>query len=170
VFVLAPAERPELTAGDYRLGENGWAFSPQGGLRASVRDLDRLAQVFAGRRGAPRLLSRASLDRMQRPEWTYDPTSLNGDTNTGTMRCYGLAVHALTGHTGQQGDALFGPGSEGWRGHLGQAYGLLAGLWWNRDGRTLVFAINGTSLPLLAGRRSAFTAWEESVVAAALAA
>jgi hypothetical protein len=84
------------------------------------------------------------------------------------MHSYGVSVHRLTSREGVDGDALFGADSAGWRGHLGQAYGLLAGLWWNIDGRTVVYAINGTPSPPLAGQRSAFTRWEEAVVAAAL--
>ncbi|MBW3559787.1 MAG: beta-lactamase family protein [Proteobacteria bacterium] len=172
VRVLAAPERPELQADDYGLGENGWVFSPQGGLRASARDLDALARLFAagGRLGRKRLLSPSTVRRMQTPLWTYDPQRANGDTDRGLMRAYGMSVHALTGRVAPDGDGLFGPDSRDWRGHLGQAYGLLAGLWWNvRNGRTLVYVINGTpgeaaSAP---GRHSAFTAWEEAAVAAA---
>lgn len=82
---------------------------------------------------------------MQTPLWSYDPQRANGDTDRGLMRAYGMSVQALTGRVAPDGDGLFGPGSGDWRGHLGQAYGLLAGLWWNiRDGRTLVYVINGT--------------------------
>jgi CubicO group peptidase (beta-lactamase class C family) len=165
VTVLPAPESPDLTADDYRLGENGWAFSPQGGMRASVRDLDRLAQVFTGRR---RLLSRASLDRMENAVWTYDSSGPQAEADFGPMRSYGLSVHRLTGRGGPHGDALFGHGSEGWRGHLGDAYGLKAGLWWHADGRTFVYAINGTPSSSLPGARSAFSGWEEAVAGIAL--
>jgi len=171
IAVLPAPERPDLTAADYRLGENGWVFSPQGGLRASVRDLDRLARLFSagGRLGRTRLLTEASMRLMQTPQWTYDPLRPNGDPNSGVMRAYGLATQVLTGRGGPDGDALFGPGSQHWRGHLGQAYGLLSGLWWNaRDGRTVVYAVNGTPSTLRPGRRSGLTLWEEQLVDAAL--
>jgi len=43
-----PADAPGLTEADYKIGENGFAFSPQGGLRLSLADMDRLARMFAG--------------------------------------------------------------------------------------------------------------------------
>ena len=46
VRILSAPEAP-LTADDVRVGENGFAFSPQGGLRASVRDLDALARAYS---------------------------------------------------------------------------------------------------------------------------
>jgi CubicO group peptidase (beta-lactamase class C family) len=173
VRVVAAPDQPQLTADDYRLGENGWVFSAQGGLRASARDLDRLAQLFArgGGVGGRRLLQAATVERMQTPRWVYDPAQANGDTygKSGLMRAYGLSVHALTGRAGPDGDAVFGPGSEQWRGHIGQAYGLLSGLWWNiRDRRTVVYVINGTPPDPPPGRRSALTLWEEEVIGAAL--
>ena len=166
-------DRPELTADDYRIGENGWAFSPQGGLRASTRDLDVLARLFAGggRLGRTRLLSAATVRRMRTPVWTYDPAAANGNTDLGLMRSYGLSVQVLTGRAAPDGDAFFGPGSQHWRGHLGEAYGLVAGLWWNvRDGRTLVYVINGTpaEAATTAGRRSALSPWEETAIDAGL--
>ena len=172
IRVYAPG-RPELTAEDYRLGENGWVFAPQGGLRASARDLDALAQLFArgGRVGGRRRLSAETVRRMQTPVWTYDPARPNGNTDRGLMRAYGLSVQALTGVAGPQGDAFFGKGSHDWRGHLGEAYGLVAGLWWNvRDGRTLVYLINGTpaDASALPGRRSALSVWEEAAIDAGL--
>ncbi len=85
---------------------------------------------------------------------------------------YGLGMQVLQGRPGPGGDAFFGPGSEDWRGHLGDAYGLLTGLFWNlKDGRTLVWALNGMrekGRPI--GRRSALTPQEESVIDIGLAA
>ncbi|MDP8916070.1 MAG: beta-lactamase family protein [Pseudomonadota bacterium] len=173
VRILPAPDQPKITADDYRLGDNGWAFSPQGGLRASVRDLDALAQLLArgGRLGRVRLLRPGSTARMGRPLWRYDAAAANGNTDRGLMRAYGFSVQLLTGRPGKDGDSLFGPDSSGWRGHLGEAYGLLSGLWWNaRDGRTLAYVINGTPRDgaVEPGRRSAFSVWEEGVVDAAL--
>lgn len=172
VTVYAPG-RPEITADDYRLGDNGFAFSPQGGLRASVSDLDALARLFAGegRLGRKRLLSTANVQWMRTPVWTHDPAATNGNTDRGLMRSYGLAVQALSGRVGPDGDAFFGAGSGEWRGHLGEAYGLVSGLWWNvKDGRTLVYVINGTprEAGVEPGRRSALSPWEEDAIDAGL--
>ena len=173
VRILAAPDRPGLTADDVRLGENGFAFSPQGGLRASVRDLDRLARAYGGvargARGGP--LTPSSLAQMQAPAWRHD--GRNGDTTNGFYRAYGLAVQIPTGIDGAGGDAFFGPGSSDWRGHFGEAYGLVSGLFWNtKDGRTLSWIINGTPSEAkdAPGRRSALTAWEEAVIDAGLGA
>lgn len=147
------------TADDYVPGENGFAFSPQGGLRASVRDLDRIARAFAAERiGSPRMLD---------PVWRQD--GANGDTTKGYYLAYGLGTQIPTASTGS--DAFFGPGSPDWRGHFGEAYGLVSGCWWNlKDGRSIAYVVNG--LPREAsetpGRRSAATPWEETIIDAAL--
>ncbi|MDP1911934.1 serine hydrolase [Brevundimonas sp.] len=170
IRVTTPPEAPGLTADDYRPGENGFVFSPQGGLRASVRDLDRLARSYAGHDGAPPLVSRETLDRMSAPLWTWDPARPNGHTDRGLLQSYGLSVHIPTG---RDGDAFFGPGSQDWRGHFGIAYGLQSGLFWNRrDGRTLTYIISGTPRDGegLSGARSAASPWEEVIFDAALAA
>ena len=170
IRVTTPPEAPGLTADDYRPGENGFVFSPQGGLRASVRDLDRLARSYAGHDGVPRLVFSEALDRMSAPLWTWDRAYPNGHTDRGLLQSYGLSVHIPTG---RDGDAFFGPGSQDWRGHFGQAYGLQSGLFWNRrDGRTLAYMISGTPRDPegLSGARSAASPWEEVIFDAALAA
>ena len=170
IRVTTPPEAPSLTVDDYVVGENGFVFSPQGGLRASVRDLDRLARSYAGHAGVPSLVSRETLDRMSAPLWTYDPANPNGHTDRGLLQSYGLSVHIPTG---REGDAFFGPDSQDWRGHFGIAYGLQSGLFWNRrDGRTLAYMISGTPRDPegLSGTRSAASPWEEVILDAALAA
>ena len=170
IRVTTPPETPGLTADDYRPGENGFVFSPQGGLRASVRDLDRLARSYAGHDGVPPLVSSETLDRMSAPLWTWDPASPNGHIDRGLLQSYGLSVHIPTG---RDGDAFFGPDSPDWRGHFGIAYGLQSGLFWNRrDGRTMAYMISGTSRDGegLSGGRTAASPWEEVIFDAALAA
>ncbi len=170
IRVTTPPEAPGLTADDYVVGDNGFVFSPQGGLRASVRDLDRLARAYTGHAGMPQVLAPATLDRMSAPIWIFDPARPNGHTDRGLLQSYGLSVHVPTG---RDGDAFFGPDSADWRGHFGQAYGLQSGLFWNRrDGRTLTYMISGTPRDPegLSGTRSAASPWEEVILDAALAA
>lgn len=170
IRITTPPEAPGLTPDDHVIGDNGFVFSPQGGLRASVRDLDRLARSYAGHAGAPSLVTRQTLDRMSAPVWTFDPARPNGHTDRGLLQSYGLSVHLPTG---REGDAFFGPDSADWRGHFGQAYGLQSGLFWNRrDGRTLAYMISGTPRDAegLSGGRSAASPWEETILDAALAA
>jgi len=100
----------------YVLGRNGSAFSPQGGLRISARDLAKIGQLLL-RDGAP-LLSRKSFTQMIGPVWTFD--GKNGDDDKGYFTGYGLGVHWLTDKQGNR-----------WFGHVGEAYSLRAGFWIN---------------------------------------
>ena len=100
----------------YQLGRNGSAFSPQGGLRISARDLAKIGQLML-RDGAP-LLSSKSFTEMIGPAWTF--TGKNGDDNKGYFTGYGLGVHWLTDKEGNR-----------WFGHVGEAYSLRAGFWIN---------------------------------------
>jgi CubicO group peptidase (beta-lactamase class C family) len=163
-----PADAPGLTEADYRVGDNGFAFSPQGGLRLSVADMDRLARLFAGH--GQGVVPKAALEAMQRPVWTYDPAKPNGDVDGGLLQGYGLGCEIPNGRAGSHGDAFFGADSADWRGHFGDAYGWITGLFWNRrDGRTLVYAVNGMpEMDRPPARNSSLTAPEEALIALAL--
>jgi hypothetical protein len=151
----------------YTPGENGFVFAPQGGLRASVLDLCRIGRVLAlgGAADGVRLLSPATVALMRHPVWRRaraDDATLYGG---GEIRAYGLATVILTGARGPDGDALF-PGCAGWVGHLGEAYGLYSGLWWDpATGRGIAYVINGVPGPasVSPGSRSAYTGWEEQI-------
>jgi len=169
VAVYAP-DNPGARDSDYRLGENGFAFAPQGGLRLSVNDMDRLARFYA--RSDARLLPSETLVRMTTPAWTFDPLAPNGATENGFYQRYGLGVQCPLGRSASGvGDAFFGAETADWRGHFGDAYGWMTGLFWNvRDRRTLVYALNGMpgqNRP--PARRSALTAPEDALVDLALA-
>ncbi len=168
-----PHDGPEVAEADLRLASNGFLFSPQGGLRLSLADMDRLAALYrhGGRLDGRRIIGTRTLDLMQTPAWTFDPARPNGDTAegdgvAGLFKAYGLAMEIPQGRTAAEGDAFFGAGSPDWRGHLGDAYGWLTGLFWNRrDGRTLVYAINGIrETGRREGRRSALTEVEERLI------
>jgi CubicO group peptidase (beta-lactamase class C family) len=101
----------------YKLGRNGSAFSPQGGLRISARDLAKIGQVLL-MDGKP-LLTQTSFAEMIGPAWVFDGS--NGDDSKGYFKAYGLGVHWLDDKKGGQ-----------WIGHVGEAYSLRAGFWVNR--------------------------------------
>jgi CubicO group peptidase (beta-lactamase class C family) len=111
----------------YRLGSNGALFSPQGGLRISVRDLAKVGGLLLRKGRLPdgrRFLAEASLAEMERLHWRYDGS--NGDTERDFYCGYGLAVQILaicTPHDDPFGDA------HPRLGHAGDAYGLRSGLW-----------------------------------------
>jgi len=167
-----PVDQPDLDEGDYRIGENGFVFSPQGGLRLSLADMDALARLYAagGRWKGRQLIPRAALEAMQARAWTYDPAAPNGEIDGGLLQSYGLGCEAPLGRPGPTGDAVFGKGSADWRGHFGDAYGWITGLFWNRrDGRTLVYAINGMpEKDRPHARDSSLTAPEEALIGPAL--
>jgi CubicO group peptidase (beta-lactamase class C family) len=167
-----PPESPGLDVGAYRNGDNGFVFSPQGGLRLSLADMDVLARLYAagGRWKGRQILPRAALEAMQARTWTYDPARPNGETDNGLLQGYGLGCEAPLGRPGPKGDAFFGEGFGDWRGHFGDAYGWITGLFWNRrDGRTLVYALNGMpEKDRPPARNSSLTAPEETLIALAL--
>jgi hypothetical protein len=137
---------PNSTEADYRLGENGFAFAPHGGLRVSLSDMDALARHF--------LRVNATLAPMRAPAWTFDPSAPNGATENGFYQAYGLGMQTPLG---RPSDAFFGAGSADWRGHCGDAYGWMTGIWWNANANiTLVYAING--MPETNRARAAATA------------
>ena len=168
IRVMPAPEYPDLTLADYRLGENGFVFSPQGGLRLSLNDMDRLAQLFAakGRWRGRALVSEKALEAMIQPVWRFDAALANGLTDGGVLRAYGLGAEMSSDAAGIDGDQFFGANSEDWRGHLGDAYGWLTGLFWNvKDGSSLVWAVNGTPETGRApGRRCALSRWEEDAI------
>ena len=110
--------------GKYMPGSNGALFSPQGGLRISMRGLAKVAQVLL-RRGRG-FLSPASYRTMTTPLWRFDGS--NGETEGGFWCSYALAVQTLaSGAAGCKDDPF---GDKGQRiGHPGEAYGLRSGLW-----------------------------------------
>ena len=174
IRLVVNKDRPNLTVADYRLGENGFVFSPQGGLRLSLWDMDRLARLYAAKGvwNGQQVVSSTGLEAISQPVWRFDSDKENGLTDGGVLRAYGMGVEIPTGLVGRDGDQFFGDGSDDWRGHLGDAYGWLTGLFWNiRDGSSLVWALNGAPETGRApGRRCALSRWEEDAIDIGLAA
>ena len=160
---VVPAADGSCDISTYRPGDNGALFSPQGGLRISMRGLARVGQVLAS--GGRPLLSAGAFSRMTLPRWELNGANgLDEDGSTNGFFCsYGLAVHWLGSEAPGCHDGLFGDGSS-WMGHSGDAYGLKAGLWWDPfRGKGVAFFV--TAVGDEPGKRSAFTAREEALVA-----
>ncbi len=161
--VLAPEDDAcDLAA--YELGSNGALFSPQGGLRISVRDLAVVGRLLLnrGRHGDRRFLSEASMRTLTESAWTFD--GANGETDSGFYCGYGLAVQSLPVAVEGCRDDLFG-GGRAMLGHAGDAYGLRSGLWVDpaRGVGIAYFATgNGEDPPR---GRSAYRAIEERLAA-----
>lgn len=157
-----PAADGSCDLARYRLAHSSAFFSPQGGLRISAPGLARLGAALL----RPGVLSAASLAAMTRPAWRYDGT--NGETEGGIHCAYGLGVMLLAppGRPATCADDPFGDGRARF-GHAGEAYGLRSGLWLD-PARGRGIAYYTTAVPDDAPRgRSAFTAAEEAMIAAA---
>jgi len=146
----------------YVPGTNGTLFSPQGGLRISALGLAKIGRMLLGQGTVDgvRLLSPASVKTLMTPVWLASGRPQDNDYD-GQMRCYGPGLHCLTG--GQDSPVA----GARWWGHLGEAYGLLAGLWVDRaNDRVLVYALTGNrDDPAKPAHVSAFTAVEEKILA-----
>ena len=155
--VLAPSG---CDLSSYRIGSNGALFSPQGGLRISVRDLATVGRLLLND-GRP-LLRAGSLAALTAPQWTFDGS--NGETDGGFYCAYGLAVQILPTATPSCRDNLFG-GRRTMVGHAGDAYGLRSGLWVDRErGVGIAFFATGNGEDPSRGR-SAYRAIEERLAA-----
>ena len=160
---VVTAEGAPCNLADYVPGSNGALFSPQGGLRISMRDLAKIGRLLA--RQGKGLVSAASYREMTRPHWRFKGSNgLGEDGSEISIFCnYGLATHQIGSRGAKCHDDLFGDGVAR-LGHSGDAYGLKSGLWWDPvSGKGLAFfttAVADTD----AGHRSAFTAREEALV------
>ncbi|MBK8047502.1 MAG: beta-lactamase family protein [Anaerolineales bacterium] len=168
---------PEMPDGidRYRAGTNGTLFAPNGGLRATARELLEIIHLFLdGARGADTpLLKNTTIRAMFADQWRYDPDRRNGNAAAGAMRAWGLGLHHLTGNPtmpGLLGDQVVAGRSDIqlW-GHLGNAYGLLGAMLFDpRRNTGLVYLIGGVSREpaIYTGTYSAFTRWEEQILSA----
>ena len=164
---VVPATDGSCDLGTYRLARQGAGFSPQGGLRISANGLAQIG-VMLLRRGDG-FLKPASLARLE----AMTPVRPATGEGTGGFFCeYGAAMHstgigAVTGPGCR--DDLFGDGRRR-LGHSGDAYGLRSGLWYDLEAGTGT-AYFVTQVPQgQKGRRSAYSAAEEELVDAGLAA
>jgi CubicO group peptidase (beta-lactamase class C family) len=160
--VLAPTG---CDLASYRLGDNGALFSPQGGLRISVRDLTTVGRMLmsGGRHGRARFLRLASVTMLTTPLWTFDGRS--GANEDGFYCAYGLAVQRLPVAQSGCHDDLFGSARAMW-GHAGDAYGVRSGLWIDpvrHTGIAFLSTANGDDPPH--GAHSAYRAIEEQLAA-----
>jgi CubicO group peptidase (beta-lactamase class C family) len=157
--VLAP-QGCELSG--YEPGSNGALFSPQGGLRISVRDLATVGRLLlnGGMHTGTRFLGEASIRTLVTPLWTFDGT--NGDTESGFYCAYGLATQSLPVARPGCSDDLFGNGRSV-VGHAGDAYGVRSGLWIDpATGTGIAYFATGNGDEPPRGR-SAYRAIEEAL-------
>ncbi|WP_164157439.1 serine hydrolase domain-containing protein [Sandarakinorhabdus rubra] len=164
------ASRAGCALDAYVTGTNGTLFSPQGGLRISLNDLATIGRLLlrGGEVDGVRLLKPETVKAMMTPVWQAGGP-VPGDDYDGQMLCYGAGPQCLSGKAGAS-DQPVAPNPPGarWWGHLGDAYGLLAGLWVDpAGGRVIAYALTGSaSDPFKAPRLvSHFTPAEDIIVA-----
>ena len=144
----------------WKLGENGSLFAPQGGLRISVRGLERVGRMLlnGGALDGIRIISPRSVETLFAPVWRFDGT--NGSTENGFYCSYGIATQTIPTPVGGCKDDPVGDGIVR-MGHAGDAYGLRSGLWLDRArGTGLAFFVTGLGDNPPRGR-SAFRLEEE---------
>jgi CubicO group peptidase (beta-lactamase class C family) len=147
----------------YRPGENGALFSPQGGLRISMRDLARVGQILA--KGGEGFLTSRSFARLVTPVWAFSGSNGVGESGEpdGFFCAYGLGIQWLAHSAAGCRDDPFGD-SVRRLGHAGSAYGLRSGLWLDpSSGRGVAFFTSAVADDAPNGA-SAFTAREEAVL------
>lgn len=171
-------ETPDLSSLDqYQIGRNPTLFSPQGGLRASAKDLAVLMQMLMndGTFSGAEIISKTSLDKMMTPVWQYDEGLNNGHTggeslvgdpkSQGMMTTYGLSTHII-----DLKDWGLNNDSRKLYGHLGSAYGLQGQFWFDpltNDG--IIALVTGLGQdPNLADKTTPLLAIEEAVLKIAL--
>lgn len=152
--VLAPSG---CDLSNYALGSNGALFSPQGGLRVSVRDLTVIGRLLLDDGG--QFLRPESIRALTAPAWTFD--GANGDIESGFYCAYGLAVQRLpVAREGCRDDLFRGRIMFG---HAGDAYGVRSGLWIDRaTGTGIAYFATGNGDDPPRGR-SAYRAIEEQL-------
>lgn len=126
--VATPARDGSCDLSIWRPGVNGAIFSPQGGVRISMRDLATIGRMLldGGKIDGRRLLSARSIRELRRIEWAND--GKNGEGDRGFYCAYGLAMQLLSAGTPGCNGNPFNDGRPRF-GHAGDAYGLKSGLW-----------------------------------------
>ncbi|MBN2279344.1 MAG: serine hydrolase [Candidatus Marinimicrobia bacterium] len=128
---VKPAER-DLS--DYTLGDNGFIFGPQGGLRASALDLANFLVLHKnnGQFRGQQILSDSTMQRMHETVWQKNGD--NGNNYYGIFNAYALGNS--TTENLLEGIPMIG--------HPGEAYGLISDLYYSKDeGFGIVFLTNG---------------------------
>ncbi len=150
----------------YVPGTNGTLFSPQGGLRISALGLAKIGRLLlrGGEVDGVRLLTRRSVDALLTPVWRAHGGP-DGDSYNGLMRAYTPGLQCLTGAPGEMDQPVAGRVMR-WCGHLGEAYGLLGGLWIDpARGRVYVYLLTGSGDdPAKFPRYSGFMGAEEAIL------
>ena len=148
----------------WRPGDNGSLFSPQGGLRISMRGLARVGRMLlnGGTLDGVRIISPQSVETLLTQVWRFNGSNGNtkADIDPGFYCSSGNGTHQIPTPVRGCADDM-GTLGRTLVGHAGDAYGMKSGLWIDRA-RGVGIAYFVTGVPDHARRddRSAFTAAE----------
>ena len=157
VFVK-PGQACDLS--QWRLGENGSLFAPQGGLRISARGLARIGRMLlsGGEIDGARILSPEAVNTLLAQVWRFDGS--NGQTDGGFYCSAGNGTHQIPSKVPGCADDM-GTNGAILTGHAGDAYGMKSGLWIDRNrGRGIAYFATGVGDPAPKAPGSAYTAAE----------
>ena len=174
VLITNPDLQDEITLvsmEDYEIGTNATLFSPQGGLRISAEEMKAMVELFLndGVVGGKRILKKESIDEMFERQFSYDPEKDNANTYWGLLNYYGLGIWHMS--SDYLGDSLVADRKIPMAGHFGEAYGLLAGIWVDRDKDIAIYMSmtgQGGLVDNNYGEFSGMYLWEELFYAALL--
>ena len=155
---------------EYITGTNATIFFPHGGLRISLAGLEKWMQMLIdnGKYNGKRILTEKSIDEMFKPYWTLNEAKTNGDTYGGLMNCFGLGIQNVKNI---DKDRFLPDRDIEMSGHFAEAYGLLAGMFIDREHKNgFIYIMNGMPEPesANAGAYSGMYLWEEKVCSAIL--
>lgn len=148
---------------DYKIGTNGLLMSPQGGLRASLNDLHKIAQCLMGYHD---ILNEKTIENMRQIVWSNSISPVAKGGEDGSFQAFGTGIHHIIANQ----EAPIKNLKVNLLGHYGQAYGLLGGLWFDPiSNKGFNWFINGSLVsPKLAPKSGLFEIEENIMNAAAI--
>lgn len=174
VLITNPDLQSEITLvsmENYKIGTNATLFSPQGGLRISAEEMKAMVELFLndGVVNGKQILTKESVDEMFKVQFSYDPAKNNANTYAGLLNYYGLGIWHMSGE--YAGDSMVKDRKIPMAGHFGEAYGLLAGIWVDREKDIAIYMSmtgQGDLVDNNYGEFSGMYLWEELFYAALL--
>ncbi|MEO6168828.1 MAG: serine hydrolase domain-containing protein [Chitinophagales bacterium] len=150
---------PPLNLSQYVIGNNGFIFGPQGGLRVSANGLAAFMLMHAndGTYNNTTILQSATAQLMHAVEWQYNGS--NGNDYYGLFKAWGLGFH-LTTNTANS-DIVFP--DKNMAGHPGEAYGLISDMYFDTTKNGVIFITNGSKFSYVIGPASSFYTVEKDI-------
>lgn len=150
---------PPLNLSQYVIGNNGFIFGPQGGLRVSANDLAEFMLLHAnnGTYNNTTILQSNTTKLMHTIQWQYNGS--NGNDYYGLFKAWGLGIHITTNIANS--DIVFPDRSMA--GHPGEAYGLISDMYFDSLKNGVIFITNGSKFTYLIGPSSSFYTVENAV-------